>query len=421
MTASLFVRLFTTFLGLCSTILTVNLLIESGGNEIYAVFVVVTSVPSLIPFADFGFGANVFNFYVDQPLSKNQSLYEQNFITRVFFYILFAQLILLTLASIIIFVARPSVMELEYWDGNSSNFIFINLVITFIAVPFSIGARKMQAEGKISSLIAIQGLIPLIVFFSLYLGFSITKEFQSWMLTIPSFGYLLTTVTIFLQSGLHHSVKLRNARLIWPIEKNIFSLGFWSLTITTVYSTIWQFPKYFFSATDDPDSVARYAILLMLLLPQLAIINVVTSWYSPMARKFRLKPDLRKITLDAIWRSMLVAFALILITAPTLFVLRSFGLPTPDNLSSYIAISLLLSAPFWVVPIGAISEVDDYKWLAMRILPLFLALIVVLGIFKPSGYSNLLFSFFIPVVFVGSATVLSRIYSISRDPSSGIR
>ena len=136
MTASLFVRLFTTFLGLCSTIFTVNLLIDSGGNEIYAVFVVVTSVPSLIPFADFGIGANVFNFYVDQPMSNKQSLYEQNFITRIFFYIICAQLILLALASIIIFVARPSIIELEYWDGNSSNFIFINLMILFYLILF---------------------------------------------------------------------------------------------------------------------------------------------------------------------------------------------------------------------------------------------------------------------------------------------
>lgn len=420
MTASLFVRLTTTFVGLCSSILTVNLLTDSSGNEIYAVFVVVTSVPSLIPFADFGLGRNVFNFYVDKPLSDRPGLYEKNFITRVFFYIVLSQLILLTVTSIIIFAVRPLALELKYWDGNSSIFIFINLMITFIAVPFSIGAKKMQAEGKISYLIVIQGLIPVIVFFSLYLGFSITQQFQSWMLTVPSFGYLLTTLTIFFHSGLHHAIQLPNAQLIWPIDKRIFSLGFWALTMTTIYSIIWQFPKYFFSATDNPDSVARYAILLMFLLPQLAIINVVTSWYSPLARRFRLKPELRKVTLEAIWRATLLSFALILITAPTLFVLRYLGLPAPDNLSAYIAISLLLTTPFWVVSMGAISEVDDFKWLSMRILPFFIALVVILNIFKPSGYSNLLFFFFIPVVFFSSATLLSRIYKISRDTNLGL-
>ena len=79
-TTSFVVRVLTLIIGAFSNFVIATLLIGNFGYEGYALYVVLSSLPSLIPFADFGLGSIIFNFFAD----KSEGRTPQNILTEVF-------------------------------------------------------------------------------------------------------------------------------------------------------------------------------------------------------------------------------------------------------------------------------------------------------------------------------------------------
>lgn len=409
MTKTLLIRAFTILIGLVTNVLTAHILMVESGYKIYALYVLVTSFPNLFPFADFGLGSNIFNFYADKFNSKFRREKEAKLVSQIFFTIAAGQLLLIFFSFILLHFLNQNNFAKDYWSGNPLLYIFLSLLLTFVAVPFSIGSRKLQAERKFAVVLVVQGLIPVLVFMAIGIGFNVTGTFQPWMLLVPSSAYLVTTILIFLLSGLSEFVRIKFLESDYHPNIPQVRLGIWSLIVTTLFAIVWQIPKYYFGILNNPQAVSRYGLLLMILLPQLSFLNVIASWLAPRARAARNQKELSHLIYPTLRNALVVAICLAIVSIPGFMLIQNMGITTPDSQSIVVGFVILITAPFWVVSFGAVSEVADFKWIAVKLIPLNFVLLSLAIAFAQGEYLRFLCLYFGPITIANSSIMLLRL------------
>ena len=372
--ASFAVRILTLGIGAISNFLVATLLLNSFGHEGYGVWVILTSLPSLIPFADLGLGSNIFNYFAD----KSQQREEQNNVTEVFLLsIFFSMAFILMLALLILVLSRVSNITSRD-TGNNFYVGFGIITITYMAVPFSLAAKKMFAEEKITRVFIIQGLIPPLTAFSTFLFMKTNTPSLYTLVLVPSITYFITNLAIFKVSGITKSFKGTNFGKFRQNIRRSLSLGGWSLCLTTVAALVWQAPKYLIQTFGTPVELTSYSLMSLFLVPGLSLTAVSATWHTTRVRRRNYSEDVTRMTNRSIRISQLASIIFSILAFLGFQVLNMAGLVTPDYRSQLIAFVALMSCSTWMIPLSTFTSALDSRWIAVRIIPCFIFSILML-------------------------------------------
>ncbi len=375
-TWSYIVRGFTLIIGALSSIIVASLLIDHVGQVGYVKYVLLTSLPSLIPFADFGLGSNVLNYFADKSKGKEAI----NTVSETFL-LSSAISLLIVIASMfsVIVMVRISSSPTQIPIGQVLLGVCITS-ITFLAVPFSLGAKKMFAEERINIVFVLQGLIPPLTLVSVIACLYFNVGLHNILYFAPSIAYLFSTLVIFFISGISkHFIKPTTQGFLVSYGR-ILRLGGWSLCVTTVVSLVWQTPKYILQFTSSTEQLTEYALMSLFLIPGLSLTAVAGTWHTTNIRRKSEDVGAADLSTRAIKSSQLAALLYSLIAAVGLTFLKHFELSTPALSSQLIAFIALIVSPSWLIPLSALTNLDDYKWVSVRIIPCFLAANVLFAI-----------------------------------------
>ncbi len=382
-TTSFGVRILTLGIGAISNFVVATLLLDSFGNEGYAVWVILTSLPSLIPFADLGLGSNIFNYFAD----KSQRREAQNNVTEVFLLSIFFSFFFILILAFFIFVltnvsyATSRVTSKDLFVG------FCIIAITFIAVPFSLAAKKMFAEERIITVFLIQGLMPPITAFATFILLSNDTQSVYFLVFVPSITYLITTLAIFKVSAITKCFAFTNFDKFRRNIRKSLSLGGWSLCVTTVTALVWQAPKYLIQAFGSPVDLTSYSLMSLFLIPGLSLTAVVATWNTTRVRRRGYSADVTLMTNRSI-RISQIASVIFSISAFLGFqLMNKVGLVTPDYRSQFIAFVALISCSTWMIPLSTFTSKLDLRWIAIRIIPCFMFSILMLAVLIKFDYS----------------------------------
>lgn len=383
------VRVFTLITGAFSSFLIATLLLESFGNKGYAFYVILTSLPSLIPFADFGLGSTLFNFFAD----RSEGRKSDNIVSEVFLLsCLISSLFIVGLTLIIVLLSRFThsligILSESFYIGAAI------ISITFIAVPFSLAAKKMFAEEKIVSVFFIQGLIPPVSATLTFILLKNEKVSLNSLVFIPSITYLAATLSIFQLSGVFKHFSSINKEKFSRSARGALTLGGWSLFVTTVTALVWQTPKYLIQVFGTPLELTSYSLMSLFLIPGLSLTAVSATWHTTNIRRRHLSSDVAGMTSRSVKTSQIVSVLFSFAAVLGFEVLSKIGLVTPDYRSQIIAFVALISSPTWMIPLAALTTTLDLKWISIRIVPCFVLSSLVLSVLLQWNYNIALISY----------------------------
>jgi hypothetical protein len=388
-TKSLIVRVFTLATGAISNFSIATIILENFGNQGYAYYVIITSLPALVPFADLGLGSNLFNFFAD----KFEGRIKQNIVLEVF-------LLSCLISSLTIFGSILTVVLIAEFTNLLSGFqkqdlyLGVGIVsITFIGVPFSLAAKKMFAEKRITSVFLIQGLIPPITASLTYILSVYQKAPLEILVFIPIVTYLFTTLLIFQVSGMVRDFVGTNLDSFQKSALTSLTLGKWALVVTTVTALVWQVPKYSIQLFGTSQEMIDYSLMSLFLIPGLSLVAVSATWQSTDIRRRDKTLNVSDMTKRSTKISQLVS----VFFSGTAFlgfqILNKFGLATPDFRSQLIAFLALISCSSWMIPLASLTSVADLKWISIRIIPCFVLSNLVLSVVIQFDYNSALISY----------------------------
>ena len=389
--ASFFVRAGTLILGAISNFAVATLVLENFGQVGFAKYVLLTSLPSLIPFADYGLGANIFNYSAD----KSKGEFTVNNTSETF---LISTILSVFSISIIILITNFPITKKMLFNNLPENTLIIGtaiLSLTFVAVPFSLAAKKLFAERKVTVVFMIQGLIPMLILSMIILNTTFNFGSDRLLYFIPSTAYLISTIILFIISGIFRDFQKISLQKINSEFRKIMNLGIWSLCVTTIIALIWQTPKYILQMAGTVEDLTRYSLMALFLIPGLSLTAVTATWHTTNVRRDDLKLDIVRDTAHAIRFSQIVSFVFSFIAFGGFSLLKMVEFQTPDFKSQIIAFVILLITPFWMIPISALTDSSDLKWISIRIIPCFLLSSFVFAMAVPKSYelSLLLYTF----------------------------
>lgn len=376
-------------MGAISNFVVATLLLDSFGYEGYAVWVILTSLPSLIPFADLGLGSSIFNYFAD----KSQRRETHNNVTEVFLLSSFFSIFFILMFALFIFVLSnvPSVTS-----RVTSKDLYVGfgiMIITFIAVPFSLAAKKMFAEEKIVSVFFIQGLIPPLTAAATFMLLSKDAQSVYSLVFVPSITYLITTLAIFKVSAITKCFTSTNFEKFRRSIRKSLSLGGWSLCVTTIIALVWQAPKYLIQTFGTPVDLTSYSLMSLFLIPGLSLTAVAATWHTTRVRRRDYSEEVIRMTNRSIRISQLASVIFSILAFFGFQVLNKVGLVTPDYRSQLIAFVALMSCSTWMIPLSTFTTTLDLRWIAIRIIPCFMFSILILAALLNFDYSLALLAY----------------------------
>jgi O-antigen/teichoic acid export membrane protein len=401
---SVVIRLGTMVSGFLCNIIIADLIVDKRGIAFYGIFALITSIPTLLPFIDLGFGNFIFNSFAktesDRDLLERQT-------GSVFFL-----LIILTFLTTILMAFFTFVLEWNFLlpEGTEQNLILASFcigVITAFSIPISLGSRKLQAEFRNNWVIAAQGMIPILTLIEIFFLIR-TDVFQIFIFIVPVSNYFFTTILLFKISGISSFIKMSRRWKITEFFMEILRLGLWSVSLSSILVYIWQLPRILIEGERAPKVLGDYSIILLYLVPSISLIGAYSVSKSPTLK--RLNWNSHK--LSEIKRASFIAFSLALLIVVLLIVLKPITVWTRLNYPSYsglvfLSLAILLS-PFWLIPMGTLTEEKEYRTLFLCIAPIVLGF-STLFLFGVIDTIPKIFGYFILPISVSVIAIVWRI------------
>lgn len=388
-TKSFVVRVLTLIIGALSNFIIATLLIKNFGYEGYSLYVVLSSLPSLIPFADFGLGSNIFNFFAD----KSEGRTPQNIVTEVF-------LLSCLLSIFLVFISTLIILGLSNYSDEyfaiPNHYLYSGLgiiSITLFSVPFSLAARKMFAEERISKVFFIQGLIPPITASLVFLFSRDETKSLDLLVFMPSVTYMITTLVVFKMSGFIEFFSITDWEKFRNSIRKSLTLGGWSLCVSTVIALVWQMPKYLIQMFGTPLEMTTYSLMSLFLIPGLSLTAVSATWHTTNVRRRDLGVDVASMTARSIRISFIASVLFSIASFIGFQILSRVGLATPDYRSQLIASIALISSPTWMIPLSTLTSSIDLRWMALRIVPCFVISGLMLSVLLNIDYTFALITY----------------------------
>lgn len=388
-TRSFIIRICTLITGAISNYFIATTVLENFDQQGFAYYVIFSSLPAIIPFADLGLGSSLFNYFAD--MSKGRK--SQNIVAEVF---LLSCLLssLFILGTTLFFVLLSKFTNMISIFQQQDLYLGLGIIsITYIGVPFSLAAKKMFAEERISSVFLIQGLIPPITATLIYFLSAHPKATLEILVIVPSLTYLATTLLIFKLSGFYGHIARTNLEKFRKSARASLNLGKWSLVVTTVTALVWQIPKYLIQLFGTTLEMTTYSLMSLFLIPGLSLTSVLATWHTTHIRRRDFKSNVSDMTRLSIKSSHYVSVMFSVAAFLGFQLLNQFGLATPDYRSQLIAFVALISCSTWLIPLAALTSAVDLKWISIRIVPCFIFSSIVFSVVLKFNYNAALITY----------------------------
>jgi len=356
-------RILTMILSFVSNIWLLDLILRQEGPEFLGNYIWIVGLCLLVPFADLGLGIIILNHFADTLHMSQKIEVTKGIVTNSMVIVAGFCLITWISMSVVICLFQEIISPLSNSSRNST-FAIIFILIWLTATPFSLGARKLQAEGLSHYVIIGQALIPFITFALSIFCLKIMKGATEFVLLAPAISYLISTVIIFLKSRL---AKFLDLSLIGSLP--IFSLNNWktaftSLVLTTSMTLIFQLPKYFFGFENNANNLVRYGVFMAFLLPALSVVSIPAAWLSPKLRYLSRSKDMVNAFMHTMrwsfFAGSLMSCGIIFVT----FVLKSLGVLSLNLRELFLALILISTYPLWIVPALGLTDQKSLQSLA---------------------------------------------------------
>jgi hypothetical protein len=302
------------------------------------------------------------------------------------------------LASLVILVSA-----LKFWGiGNDYSYslskfgllCIIVVGITSFAVPFSLGAKKFQADDNYLQVMKIQGLIPLsISLLTLMIAKALPLKSELLML-VPSVIYFCNTFFIFIKSGLGKYLTLPKFIYLDKSSLQYIRLGLWSLILTTVVGLTFQLPKYILAVFKSNLEVTGYGLQSLLIIPGISFLTIPAIMIIPKFREMNRAREVSDVYAKALAKTRLLAF---LLASATIFIIPfqiilQIDLLTPSQIVQVCL--LFVFAPIWIVPALTLTEMRDIREVARRFVVVMLIALVSASILRNASSFWILNGFF---------------------------
>lgn len=383
-------------------------ILDGHGQMEFAIFMAVSTIPNLFPFADFGLGMRLYTFLISDTAENVKLQYKAGV-----FGSLFRLSVLLSCSSLFVLAIfetySPNFLKNFLGYGNTqipSYLFFISIAIMWISVPFSLGSRVLEAESRIGTSIIIQMIIPIIGLLSVLLAYKFQIIPTSLATLSPVIAYFISTVTSFFFALALIGIDFqRKTRLIhvWESSKGV---GIWHLILMTNSALIYQLPRNRLTHFGFFDSASKYSLILFWVLPIISFLPIFSTWSAPMVQRLetRVNQDsflFKQVTKAASYSAITVTLLFLATTYIDFLHYYRFGIAI---FLQIILISTLASV--WIIPLRILATAYFLKRLALLSSLVLVLIYILTNYFRLNNLFSTLLMSIVPFHFVLGLYVL---------------
>jgi hypothetical protein len=337
-------------------------IISRYGIDFFAYYSMLVSIPNVLPFADLGLGARIFNIYVD----INDNDLRKNEVSQTFNLSVIGSTCQSFFFSVLGILILPYILPGNIHNPDAKILALAIIIISFTAVPMSLASKKLQAENRNSAVVTIQSFIPLFILSGFFVIQSLFPSKFTLLVLLPSISYLLTNLIIFAISGIHKDIGIQTISMK---KHKVFTgnaISFWSVSALTLIAIFWQAPKYYFGVLDDNLMIASYSILLTILLAAFSLVQLPAISLSPVARK--KGKNVKNLLVNQLPQTFLLSSVL----AIGLIIIYLFGIFNNYLRIEYqlvlFAAAIILFSPIWILPLNTLTFSTQLKSLTFYLI-----------------------------------------------------
>ena len=393
--------------GFIANLITTRILLENYGMNIYATFATITAIPMLLPFADMGLGQVVYNNFIrEKNITKRKELF-----ARVFFATTTITLVL----GLLLILAETLISILWKKQDSYIEIIFQIIFITFASVPFSLTYRILQAEKKLHNVLLVQSIIPVLICFLIIIVSYFRESYSKFFLIIPSASYFFITLVTFLTFKSYRLISKQKFKF-FDISKKERSTGWLSIGCLVSSILLLQLPRIILTNHLQFTVVAKYSLVLLVLLPVTSIVSVMIS---PAATEI-IESNFKLHRISIFWTVLkklviaVLALSLGILIIP--LISPHFQIPFMNYEVSIATLVLLISSIPWQVAIY-IATTGVYLKRQFKILSLTVMVeIISLKLLSPDNLSELIYFISLPVnIFLSILSFINLIMFLNRN------
>lgn len=332
-TKPILIRLFTLLVSGTCGIFTAQLLLEGFNPTSYAVWVVISAIPNLIPFADLGLGTVVLNTFSDKDTKDNEKII--SIVTTLSLYIsLFFSFLLLCISAIFTYFGGwQKVLGQSYSSQN--DFLYLMLIVmAAICAPLSLSNRILIAKGKSTSVLLIATFTPFFTLLFVAINVIQSKYLEFYAFFGPVLGMLIGNLILSKMANLGQYLTPISRTDLQKHFRGIIKLGLHSSMLSSILFLVPQVPKLILSQNGEFELIAIYALLMTFVNPALSILN---PYFLYMVPEIRSNPENERLQLiqRAKVRSVLISIViyLSLIVLVLIFSKSDFYSPSPFQMA----------------------------------------------------------------------------------------
>ncbi len=340
-------------------------IVKASGAGQFAIYGLITSLPGLLPFADFGLGRSLYNNLVNKFANKKIDRGDRILFTDTFFILsIISCSAILSIFIVDQFFSLGRIFALNYY-GDFDLYVMMVFSLMWISVPFSIGFNVLEAAGKINLSIGIQIMIPVFSIVGIWTCY-ITKTYQyNTALLFPSLGYFLSCLISFkLASKYVKGLKTSVGSLIKTLHAT-WQSSIWSLAVITFLALTLQIPRYILINNHRLAEAAKYTYAAFFLIPMISLIQISSSWLAVRVKMERNRSVQNLIIKRQTIKTFIyVSFALSTLYLLTIIKPNFFGvhLALQDWLVMYFS---LLFANLFGIPLRSLTSVNFLRFFAI--------------------------------------------------------
>lgn len=259
--------------GFLINLIIANLFLRNFGETHFAIYVFISSLPSLLNFLDFGLGSAAYNSQVDgMQISKSGPTKSQEELSSI--YLLSVVLIFCSMVFLVVaYQLFPNVFKIALFSTvGKTEILVIGILFICLTTPFTISYKILQASNRNLELILLQGLIPCLTLIIVFLG-NISGAQDIAYLASP-ISALVIAVWAFFRSQIYGRIEIRTS--ITGLRVRFLGLirhSFLSLTALIISNVLLFLPRYILAQNGDESELVKLSFMLMFLVSAQSLIS----------------------------------------------------------------------------------------------------------------------------------------------------
>lgn len=360
-------RLISALIGFVGSIIVSIVILEGHGRKEFAIFMAISTIPNLFPFADFGLGFRLYSLLI----SKEATIKTENYRAEVFGAIFrlssfLSSFFLLSFGLVSLLLPNYLKNSLGYQYTQVPGHIFFwSVAIMWISVPFSLGSRVLESESKIGQIVIIQTIIPILGIAAVLFAYKLQIVPTYIAILSPVISYCISAILCFIVAKSVIGINLKRKYRLLQFWSSLNGVGIWYVILTTNSVLIYQLPRNRLTHFGFYESASTYSLLLVLILPLMAFLQLFSAWSTPIVQLYTNRSSQNRFLIKQIVKACSFSSLIILLFYILSHLFRFLHYYRFD-LEIFLEIFLItISATFWIIPMRILATVHFMQRFAM--------------------------------------------------------